>query len=163
MNRISLPVIMKVRLIRMVDLRDDIDAFFDNVMVNADDEKVKTNRLNLLMQLRNLFLRLQIFHYFSNRSIKAYEQTKSLGISEAFLCSFIKFSVQSNALNVQVSNFQCVRLDELTAWLYLVAHQRREELVRSNRIFDGYLQHTASLRSMVVSHSCSGFISPRPL
>lgn len=43
---------------RMADLRDDIDAFFDNVMVNADDEKVKTNRLNLLMQLRNLFLRI---------------------------------------------------------------------------------------------------------
>jgi len=43
---------------RMADLRDDIDAFFDNVMVNADDEKVKTNRLNLLMQLRNLFLRV---------------------------------------------------------------------------------------------------------
>ncbi|AVJ54822.1 glycine--tRNA ligase subunit beta [Idiomarina sp. OT37-5b] len=45
-------------LYRMADLRDDIDAFFDNVMVNADDEKVKTNRLNLLMQLRNLFLRV---------------------------------------------------------------------------------------------------------
>lgn len=43
---------------RMALLKDDIDAFFDNVMVNADDEKVRTNRLNLLQQLRRLFLQV---------------------------------------------------------------------------------------------------------
>lgn len=43
---------------RMALLKDDIDAFFDNVMVNADDAKVKRNRLNLLYQLRNLFLKV---------------------------------------------------------------------------------------------------------
>ena len=43
---------------RMALLKDDIDAFFDNVMVNADDDKIKTNRLNLLHQLRQLFLKV---------------------------------------------------------------------------------------------------------
>jgi len=43
---------------RMALLKDDIDAFFDNVMVNAEDDKIKTNRLNLLHQLRQLFLKV---------------------------------------------------------------------------------------------------------
>ena len=43
---------------RMASLKDDIDAFFDNVMVNADDQNIKQNRLNLLHQLRQLFLRV---------------------------------------------------------------------------------------------------------
>lgn len=38
-------------------LREPIDSFFDNVMVMADDELVKANRLALLSTLRNLFLR----------------------------------------------------------------------------------------------------------
>ena len=45
-------------LTRMANLKDDIDAFFNNVMVNADDDKIKTNRLNLLHQLRGLFLQV---------------------------------------------------------------------------------------------------------
>ena len=36
-------------------LRDPIDTFFDNVMVMADDENVKTNRLTLLNDVRNSF------------------------------------------------------------------------------------------------------------
>ncbi|GGW96351.1 glycine--tRNA ligase subunit beta [Alteromonas halophila] len=40
----------------LATLRDVIDAFFDNVMVMADDEKVRRNRLNLLALLRKLFL-----------------------------------------------------------------------------------------------------------
>jgi glycyl-tRNA synthetase beta chain len=32
-----------------------IDAFFDGVMVMADDAELKANRLRLLAQLRNLF------------------------------------------------------------------------------------------------------------
>ena len=39
-------------------LRESIDNFFDNVMVMADDEAVKQNRLALLNQLRNLFLKV---------------------------------------------------------------------------------------------------------
>jgi len=37
-------------------LRGPVDAFFDKVMVNVDNEKVRNNRLNLLSDLRNLFL-----------------------------------------------------------------------------------------------------------
>ena len=40
----------------LADLRDPIDRFFDNVMVMADDDKVKNNRLALLGELRALFL-----------------------------------------------------------------------------------------------------------
>lgn len=43
-------------LTSLTSLRDSIDNFFDNVMVMADDEAVKQNRLALLNQLRNLFL-----------------------------------------------------------------------------------------------------------
>ena len=38
-------------------LREPVDNFFDNVMVMADDEKVKNNRLALLSQMSSLFLR----------------------------------------------------------------------------------------------------------
>ena len=37
-------------------LREPVDAFFDSVMVMADDEKLKTNRIALLTLLRNSFL-----------------------------------------------------------------------------------------------------------
>ena len=36
-------------------LRESVDAFFDNVMVMADDESLKLNRLALLNDLRNVF------------------------------------------------------------------------------------------------------------
>ena len=42
----------------LAGLRKPVDAFFDGVMVMADDESVKTNRLALLARLRALFLRL---------------------------------------------------------------------------------------------------------
>jgi glycyl-tRNA synthetase beta chain len=45
-------------LTSLTSLRASIDAFFDNVMVMADDEAVKKNRLALLNQLRNLFLQV---------------------------------------------------------------------------------------------------------
>lgn len=45
-------------LLALSSLRESIDAFFDNVMVMADDEAVKQNRLALLNQLRNLFLQV---------------------------------------------------------------------------------------------------------
>ncbi len=42
----------------LAQLRSPVDTFFDQVMVMADDEAVKNNRLALLNQLRNLFLRV---------------------------------------------------------------------------------------------------------
>ncbi len=45
-------------LLSLASLRDSIDNFFDNVMVMADDEAVKQNRLALLNQLRNMFLKV---------------------------------------------------------------------------------------------------------
>ncbi|MFT4808026.1 MAG: glycyl-tRNA synthetase beta chain [Paraglaciecola sp.] len=43
-------------LVVLAELRQPIDQFFDNVMVMADDESVKRNRLTLLSRLRGLFL-----------------------------------------------------------------------------------------------------------
>jgi glycyl-tRNA synthetase beta chain len=43
-------------LIILAELRQPIDAFFENVMVMADDESVRRNRLTLLSRLRELFL-----------------------------------------------------------------------------------------------------------
>jgi glycyl-tRNA synthetase beta chain len=43
------------RLTRLAALRNDVDAFFDNVMVNADDEAVKANRLAMLKKLEAMF------------------------------------------------------------------------------------------------------------
>jgi len=40
----------------LADLRDPVDRFFDDVMVMADDEAVKNNRLALLGEVRELFL-----------------------------------------------------------------------------------------------------------
>ena len=39
------------------DESDDNDTFFDDVMVMCEDEAVKNNRLALLNQLSNLFLK----------------------------------------------------------------------------------------------------------
>ena len=43
-------------LTELASLRETVDAFFDNVMVMADDEAVKLNRLALLSQLQALFI-----------------------------------------------------------------------------------------------------------
>lgn len=43
-------------LTELAGLREVVDAFFDNVMVIADDEAVKNNRLALLKQLSSLFM-----------------------------------------------------------------------------------------------------------
>jgi len=42
----------------LAGLREPVDAFFDGVMVMADDDAIKNNRLALLARLRGLFLRL---------------------------------------------------------------------------------------------------------
>jgi len=45
-------------LAALANLREPVDAFFDNVMVNAEDPALRNNRLALLTQLRNLFLQV---------------------------------------------------------------------------------------------------------
>lgn len=42
----------------LAKLRPDVDSFFDNVMVNVDDEAVRENRLSLLYRLNKLFLQI---------------------------------------------------------------------------------------------------------
>jgi glycyl-tRNA synthetase beta chain len=43
-------------LTRLATLRESVDAFFDDVMVMADDEKLRDNRLALLARMHRLFL-----------------------------------------------------------------------------------------------------------
>jgi glycyl-tRNA synthetase beta chain len=43
-------------LTQLATLRDDVDRFFDSVMVMAEDAEVRANRLGLLLRLRALFL-----------------------------------------------------------------------------------------------------------
>jgi len=45
-------------LLALAGLRQPIDQFFDKVMVNVDDEKIRHNRLALLADLRRLFLQV---------------------------------------------------------------------------------------------------------
>ena len=45
-------------LTSLASLREPVDNFFDEVMVMADDETIRNNRLALLNRLRNLFLRV---------------------------------------------------------------------------------------------------------
>ena len=45
-------------LFELASLQTPVDAFFDNVMVMAEDEAVKQNRLAILNRLRNLFLQV---------------------------------------------------------------------------------------------------------
>lgn len=45
-------------LIELAALREPVDEFFENVMVNAEDKDVRINRLTLLSKLRELFLQV---------------------------------------------------------------------------------------------------------
>ncbi|PHQ24937.1 glycine--tRNA ligase subunit beta [Marinobacter guineae] len=45
-------------LTSLASLREPVDSFFDEVMVMADDDAIRNNRLALLNRLRNLFLRV---------------------------------------------------------------------------------------------------------
>lgn len=45
-------------LAQLSTLRKSVDQFFDDVMVMADDEKLKNNRIALLNKLHNLFLQI---------------------------------------------------------------------------------------------------------
>ena len=45
-------------LTQLATLKDDVDRFFDSVMVMAEDPSVRANRLGLLVRLRGLFLQV---------------------------------------------------------------------------------------------------------
>jgi len=45
-------------LAELAALRNPVDAFFDKVMVNADNESLRRNRLNLLHELRQVFMQV---------------------------------------------------------------------------------------------------------
>ena len=45
-------------LTELAGMRDTVDAFFDQVMVMAEDEAVRKNRLALLNQTRALFIQI---------------------------------------------------------------------------------------------------------
>lgn len=53
----------EVALCSLAVLKTPVDAFFAKVMVNIDDEKIRNNRLNLLNDLRNLFLSIADISY----------------------------------------------------------------------------------------------------
>lgn len=50
-------------LSKLAVLREPVDAFFDDVMVMADDIAIRNNRLSLLQLLRNLFLQVADISY----------------------------------------------------------------------------------------------------
>jgi len=50
----------------LIELKDLIDSFFDNVMVNVEDEKVKSSRLALIRRIRQLFLSVADISYLSS-------------------------------------------------------------------------------------------------
>ena len=50
----------------LLNLKDSIDSFFDNVMVNAEDDKVKSSRLALIRRVRHLFLSVADISHLSS-------------------------------------------------------------------------------------------------
>ena len=60
LNKIIVPLVAErdymAVLSALATLRDPVDAFFEGVMVMAEDETVRNNRLGLLYSLRQLFL-----------------------------------------------------------------------------------------------------------
>ena len=50
----------------LLNLKDSIDSFFDNVMVNVEDDKVRSSRLALIRRLRYLFLSVADISYLSS-------------------------------------------------------------------------------------------------
>ena len=50
----------------LLNLKDSIDSFFDNVMVNAEDYKIKSSRLALIRRVRHLFLSVADISHLSS-------------------------------------------------------------------------------------------------
>lgn len=47
----------------LIKMNKPIELFFDNVIVNHDDKKIKANRLNLIKNLHNLILKFSILEF----------------------------------------------------------------------------------------------------
>jgi glycyl-tRNA synthetase beta chain len=56
----------KTTMRSLLDLKELIDTFFDNVMVNTDDLKVRKARLALINQVRVLFLSVADISHLSS-------------------------------------------------------------------------------------------------
>jgi len=50
----------------LLNLKDSIDSFFDNVMVNVEDDKVRSSRLALIRRVRHLFLSVADISHLSS-------------------------------------------------------------------------------------------------
>ena len=53
-----LPILCSVECLILLSLYLPLDDFFENVMVNADDESVRNNRLALMTEIQELFLKV---------------------------------------------------------------------------------------------------------
>ena len=53
-------------LLCLSSLKSAIDDFFDNVLVNDEDEKLRKNRYSLLYELRELFLMTADISFLDN-------------------------------------------------------------------------------------------------
>ncbi len=49
------PESLNAKLESVANMRDRVNAFFENVMINVDDKKIRMNRINLLLELRERF------------------------------------------------------------------------------------------------------------
>jgi glycyl-tRNA synthetase beta chain len=52
-------------LLHMKELKEPVDAFFDNVMVMDEDPKIRENRLSMLAEIKNLFFKIADFSKLS--------------------------------------------------------------------------------------------------
>jgi glycyl-tRNA synthetase beta chain len=52
-------------LLKIASLRKPVDAFFDGVLVMAEDENIRKNRLSLLARIASLFERFADFRKIS--------------------------------------------------------------------------------------------------
>ena len=50
----------------LINLKESIDSFFDNVMVNVEDKEVKSSRLALIRRVRKLFLSVADISHLSS-------------------------------------------------------------------------------------------------
>ncbi|MCK5195377.1 MAG: glycine--tRNA ligase subunit beta, partial [Desulfobulbaceae bacterium] len=48
-------------LLQILEMKEPIDSFFDDVMVMAEDRKIRQNRLSLLTAIAHLFLQVGDF------------------------------------------------------------------------------------------------------
>ena len=50
----------------IINLHYIIDSFFEKIIVNHEDKKIKMNRIKLLQELTERILKFSNFHYIEN-------------------------------------------------------------------------------------------------